>query len=151
LRNRVLCNVWATIQHPNPPAVYTRAFLTASISYQIFTYWGIWMELAELRRQLHLFAEARDWQPFHTPKNLAASVAIEAAELLECFQWLDDDQAKNIGSQPKKIEEVRDELADVLIYLVHLADVLDIDLAEAAANKIMRNELRFPPKMHRVH
>jgi NTP pyrophosphatase (non-canonical NTP hydrolase) len=103
------------------------------------------MELAELRRQLHLFAEARDWQPFHTPKNLAASVAVEAAELLECFQWLDDTQARNIGSQPKKLEEVCDELADVLIYLVHLADVLDIDLADAVTNKIMRNELRFPP------
>lgn len=105
------------------------------------------MELTELRQQLHQFAEVRSWQPFHTPKNLAASVAIEAGELLECFQWLDDEGARNITPQSKKSAEIRDELADVLIYLVHLADVLDIDLGEAVAHKIMRNEHRFPVKV----
>jgi dCTP diphosphatase len=108
------------------------------------------MELAELRQQLHHFAEVRSWQPFHTPKNLAASVAIEAAELLECFQWLDDEQTRGITPDSKKSAEIRDELADVLIYLVHLADVLDIDLGEAVTNKISRNERRFPVKVRNL-
>lgn len=89
---------------------------------------------------------ARNWQRFHNPKNLAASVAIEAGELLECFQWLNDVQSERITQRPAQLAKVRDEMADVLIYLVHLADVLGIELEQAVAAKIERNERRYPPR-----
>lgn len=104
------------------------------------------MELNDLRDLLHNFSEVRSWRRFHNPKNLAASVAIEAAELLECFQWLDDEQSEDIGHQQPKLAEVRDEMADVLIYLLHLADVLNIDLEIAVTDKVRRNELRYPAR-----
>lgn len=102
------------------------------------------MELIDLQKQLHDFAEARNWRPFHNPKNLAVSVAIEAAELLERFQWLNDEQSEDIKQHPAKLTKVQDEMADVLIYLVHLADVLEVDLAQVVTDKIERNEQRFP-------
>lgn len=104
------------------------------------------MELSDLQELLHGFAEARGWRRFHNPKNLAASIAIEAGELLECFQWLNDEQSENINRRPAKIARVQDEMADVLIYLVHLADVLGIDLEQAATDKIARNQRRYPPR-----
>lgn len=104
------------------------------------------MELTDLQELLHNFAAVRSWRRFHNPKNLAASVAIEAAELLECFQWLDDEQSEDVGHQQPKLAEVQDEMADVLIYLLHLADVLNIDLENAVTDKVSRNELRYPAR-----
>jgi dCTP diphosphatase len=105
---------------------------------------GYPLELTDLQEVLHNFAAARSWRRFHNPKNLAASVAIEAAELLECFQWLDDEQSEDVGHQQPKLAEVQDEMADVIIYLLHLADVLNIDLENAVTDKVRRNELRYP-------
>jgi NTP pyrophosphatase (non-canonical NTP hydrolase) len=104
------------------------------------------LEINALQKLLHDFAAARDWRRFHNPKNLAASVAIEAGELLECFQWLSDDQSESIKRRPAKLAKVQDEIADVLIYLVHLADVLGIDLEQAVVDKIERNGRRYPPR-----
>ncbi len=94
--------------------------------------------LAELKARVEAFVQARDWERFHQPKNLAMSIAIEAAELMEHFQWSPQrDDALDRA-------EVADELADVLIYALAFANRQDIDVAAAIASKLARNELRFP-------
>jgi dCTP diphosphatase len=103
-------------------------------------------DFAQLQSRLHAFARVRNWQRYHSPKNLAMSLAIEVGELLECFQWLTDDQARKVKHGPAKMAQIRGELADVLIYLIHLADVLDVDLLAAAQEKVEVNEHRYPPK-----
>lgn len=103
-------------------------------------------DFAQLRLRLRAFARERNWHRHHSPKNLAISLVIEAGELLECFQWLTDEQVRELKNIPAKVDQIRDELADVLIYLVHLADVLDIDLLSAVQQKIKINELRYPSK-----
>lgn len=99
-------------------------------------------ELSEIADRLRLFARERDWEQFHTPKNLAASVAIEAAELQEVFQWLSDEQTVNLNQD--QLASVREELADVAIYLIRLADRLGLDLNDAILEKIAANGLRYP-------
>lgn len=101
-------------------------------------------DLAALQRRLAEFAAARHWQPFHTPKNLAAALSVEAAELLEIFQWLTPEQAGAVMSDEDTAHRVRDEVADVLAYLLQFCEVLGVDLLAALAAKIDRNELRFP-------
>jgi len=98
--------------------------------------------LEALRREVRAFAEARDWQQFHTPKNLAMALSVEAAELLEPFQWLTPEQSGMLDAERR--EQVQQEMADVLIYLVRLADVLGIDLAAAAAEKMRLNAAKYP-------
>ena len=98
--------------------------------------------MIELRDRLRQFAAERDWDQFHSPKNLASALSVEAAELLEHFQWLTEEESKRLP--PAKLAAVRDEMADVLVYLVRLADKLDVDLLEAAARKIEKNALKYP-------
>jgi NTP pyrophosphatase (non-canonical NTP hydrolase) len=98
--------------------------------------------LNELALDLQIFAGERNWQKFHSPKNLAGSVIIEAAELLEHFQWKTQEESRNLGREEKK--EVAMEMADVLIYLTRMADLLGIDLLEAASKKIELNKLKYP-------
>ena len=98
--------------------------------------------LVQLRDALRQFAAERDWDQFHSPKNLASALAVEAAELLEPFQWLTEDQSRNLS--PADLARVREELADVLNYLVRLADKLDVDLLQAARDKIGKNALKYP-------
>ncbi len=98
--------------------------------------------LTELRDALRAFAAARDWRQYHTPKNLAMALIVEAAELVEHFQWSTAEQS--MALEPAKAAEVRDEVADVLIYLVEIADVLDIDLIAAARDKIVKNAVKYP-------
>jgi NTP pyrophosphatase (non-canonical NTP hydrolase) len=95
---------------------------------------------AELRR----FAAERDWQQFHTPKNLAISLAVEVGELLEHVQWGTDEEVADRFHTPEGRAAVSEEMADVLIYLVRLADVAGIDLLDAAAAKIASNADRYP-------
>ena len=104
-------------------------------------------ELLELREMLRAFAAERDWDQFHTPKNLATALSVESAELLEHFQWLKDDESHNL-SDPIK-EAVAQEMADVLLYLVRLADKLDVDLADAARRKIALNASKYPADLAR--
>ena len=99
-------------------------------------------ELEALRRKLAAFAAARDWDQFHAPKNLAMALIAECAELVEHFQWLSEKQSAALT--PEKKAQVRLELADILIYLVRIADKLDIDLLDAARDKIAINEQRYP-------
>jgi dCTP diphosphatase len=100
--------------------------------------------LADLRQRVAEFIAARDWEQFHTPKNLAASIAIEAAELLEHFQWLTDEQATAALQEEGKLEAVAEEMADVFIYALSLANALDVDVSKAVLGKLERNEERFP-------
>jgi len=98
--------------------------------------------LDTLRQQLRAFAAARAWERFHTPKNLVMALSVETAELLEPFQWLTAEQSQNLS--PEQHEAVRQEIADVLIYLTRLADLLDIDLLQAAADKLVINARKYP-------
>ncbi|KAB2320131.1 nucleotide pyrophosphohydrolase [Betaproteobacteria bacterium SCN1] len=98
--------------------------------------------LDTLRERIRAFAEARDWTRYHTPKNLAMALTVEAAELQEPFQWLTPEQSQNLN--PAQREAVRQEIADVLIYLTRLADLLDIDLLDAAAHKLAINARKYP-------
>jgi len=98
--------------------------------------------LLELREALRRFAADREWEPFHTPKNLAMALAGEAGEVIEHFQWLTAEQSSALPAPVRA--EVAHELADVLLYLVRLADVLDIDLADAARAKMAINADRYP-------
>jgi NTP pyrophosphatase (non-canonical NTP hydrolase) len=99
-------------------------------------------DLAGLRDALRRFAAERDWEQFHTPKNLAMALSVEVAELLEHFQWLTAEQSAALD--PGALARVREELADVLLYLVRLADRLDVDLLEAAREKMDRNAEKYP-------
>ena len=99
-------------------------------------------ELIELRDKLRAFAAERDWDQFHSPKNLASALAVEAAELLEPFQWLTEEQSRNLDD--KQCRAVTDELADVQIYLIRLADKLNVDLLQAVRAKIARNAEKYP-------
>ena len=99
--------------------------------------------LEALRARLQEFARERDWEQFHTPKNLTMALAGEVGELLEIFQWLTPGQAAEVMGSGRA-DDVRDELADVTIYLVRLADMLGVDLLEAAHAKLQRNRDRFP-------
>ena len=98
--------------------------------------------LRDLRDELRAFAAARDWDQFHSPRNLATALAVEAAELLEPFQWLTEEQGRALP--PEVRVAVEEEMADVLLYLVRLADRLDVDLAAAARAKILRNAEKYP-------
>ena len=101
-------------------------------------------DLDDLRERLRAFAAARDWEQFHSPKNLAMALVAEAAELVEHFQWLTE--AESASLPPEKRAAVAEELADVLLYLVRIADRLDVDLLAAAAAKMGRNEIRYPAR-----
>ena len=98
--------------------------------------------LVDLRNRLRAFAAERDWDQFHSPKNLSAALIVEAAELLEHFQWLKEDESTKLPSE--KRAAVAEEIADVLLYLVRIADKLDIDLLAAVAAKMQRNAAKYP-------
>ncbi len=99
-------------------------------------------ELTLLRELIRGFVAERDWDQFHTPKNLAAALCVEAAELLEPFQWLRSGDAQELDAA--KQDNVRHEMADVLVYLICLADKLDVDLAAAVVEKIALNRAKYP-------
>lgn len=100
--------------------------------------------VSELQQRLTEFAAARNWAPFHTPKNLATALVVEAGELAEIFQWLTPEQSLEVMRDSEKAEQVRDEIADVLSYLLQLSTVCGVDPLVALAGKIERNEARFP-------
>ncbi|MBT5175826.1 MAG: nucleotide pyrophosphohydrolase [Nitrosomonadales bacterium] len=95
-----------------------------------------------IKQLIRDFAEARDWDQFHSPKNLTMALSAEVSEIIEHFQWLTEEQSENLPQN--KLKEVETELADTLIYLIRLADKLDIDLWDATLNKIKINEQKYP-------
>jgi NTP pyrophosphatase (non-canonical NTP hydrolase) len=104
-------------------------------------------DLARLRALVREFVDERDWDQFHSPKNLASALTVEAAELLEHFQWLQNGRLDELG--PDKLAEVRHEMADVLVYLVRLADKLDVDLMAAVQEKMVLNRAKYPAEQVR--
>lgn len=96
----------------------------------------------DLMAKIREFNAARDWQQYHTPKNLATSVVIEAAELAECFQWLTPEQSRNLDDAD--MDRVCDEVGDVLIYLLNLCDQLKIKPEKAAYRKLFKNRFKYP-------
>ena len=100
------------------------------------------MNLDELRVRLRRFSEERDWNQFHSPKNLVMALSVEVAELAEHFQWLSEQESDNLTPQVRS--QVAEEIADVQIYLVRLADRLDVDILAAASSKLKANEAKYP-------
>ena len=100
------------------------------------------ISIEQLRQQIRDFASARDWDQFHSPKNLSMAMIVEAAELVEHFQWLTEEQSQSLADD--KRAEVENELADIFVYLIRMADKLDIDLLDAANKKLKINAEKYP-------
>ncbi len=102
------------------------------------------LEVSALNDALRRFSAERGWDAFHSPKNLAMALTGEVGELVEIFQWLTEEQSRKVAADPATARAVRDELADVLIYLVELASALDVDLNEAVTQKLKTNAKKYP-------
>ncbi len=105
--------------------------------------------VAELTALVARFVAERDWQQFHDPKNLSASIAIEAAELMEHFQWLRSEELEGIAGNSEAVAEIREEVADILAYLLSFASRMKIDLSSALADKMAKNALKYPADQFR--
>jgi NTP pyrophosphatase (non-canonical NTP hydrolase) len=106
------------------------------------------MDVRKIQDQIAAFVKERDWDPFHSPKNLSMALAGEAAELLEHFQWLTEEESRSIGAGPK-LHAIGEEVADVLIYALRLADRLGIDVEQAIEAKMKRNAENYPVETSR--
>ena len=96
--------------------------------------------MEDLKKKIKEFIQARDWEQYHAPKNLAMAMSVEAAEIVEIYQWKENDQALN----PEEVEELRQEIGDVLVYMLELADKYGIDIIQAAKDKMVLNEKKYP-------
>jgi dCTP diphosphatase len=105
--------------------------------------------IAQLRQIVRQFVDARDWQQFHSPKNLSMALAIEAAELMEHFQWITPDASRNISQKPEKLAAVCEELADVLCYALAIANEMGIDVSDAVQRKMEKNAIKYPADEYR--
>jgi len=105
--------------------------------------------VAELREMVREFVSERDWRQFHTPKNISMALSIEAAELMEHFQWLTPDQSRAIANNDKDLAAVAEELADVICYAFALANELEIDVATAMQKKMEKNRVKYPAERYR--
>jgi NTP pyrophosphatase (non-canonical NTP hydrolase) len=103
----------------------------------------------ELRQIIRQFVDERDWRQFHAPKNVAMALAVEAAELMEHFQWLDVEESRRLPENPEKLAAIGEELADVIGYSMALANELGIDVSEAIRNKMVKNRLKYPAEEFR--
>lgn len=104
------------------------------------------MNIKAMQKRLRDFAAAREWQSFHSPKNLAMALMVESAELLELFQWLTTEQSHTLTQVPQDREKVADEIADVMLYLLQIADRTGVDLEEAVEQKLIKNAQKYPAK-----
>lgn len=101
--------------------------------------------LKQLTEELHQFAKERDWEEFHSPKNLSMALAVEASELMEIFMWMKESQIEVLSTKyPIAFQNAKDEMADVLLYLLRMADILKIDLLSACAEKMKKNAVKYP-------
>jgi len=105
--------------------------------------------VAELKRLVNDFVDQRDWHRFHAPKNLAMSLAIEAAELMEHFQWISTEQSRRIAQDADRLAAVGEELADVLCSALAMANEMGLDLSTAIRGKIVKNERKYPAEQYR--
>jgi NTP pyrophosphatase (non-canonical NTP hydrolase) len=105
--------------------------------------------IADLKALVRQFAEERAWQPFHSPKNLAVGIAVEAAELMECFLWVDLPASYEAANDPKQREAISDEMADVFCYLLNMSNVIGIDLSDALRAKMVKNAGKYPVEKYK--
>ena len=105
--------------------------------------------IAQLRENIRQFVVERDWEQFHSPKNLAMALAVEAAELMEHFQWIDIAESRKLSEDPAKLAAIGEELADVLSYTLALANSLDIDIASTHRDKMEKNAAKYPVEKFR--
>ena len=105
--------------------------------------------VAALREAMREFVAERDWEPFHSPKNLSMGAAVEAAELMEHFLWMDNEASRQVASDPVKMEQIADEMADVACYLLALGNTLGIDLSDAILAKLAKNAVKYPVEQYR--
>jgi dCTP diphosphatase len=105
--------------------------------------------VASLCDAVRRFAEEREWGPFHSPKNLAMGLAVETAELMEHFLWIDSPASREVTRDPARRQAVADELADVACHLLNLCNALEIDLSEAVQAKLVKNALKYPVEKYR--
>jgi dCTP diphosphatase len=98
----------------------------------------------ELREAMARFVRERDWEQFHSPKNLVMGLSVEAAELTEHFLWIDNEASRGVAGDPAKMGEIADEMADVACYLLALSNTLNIDLSEAIRAKLVKNAVKYP-------
>jgi len=105
--------------------------------------------LAELRAAMAQFVAERDWGKFHSPKNLSMGLAVEAAELMEHFLWVDNDDSRRVRDDATKITEIADEMADVACYLLALANTLEVDLSDSIFGKLIKNSQKYPIDQYR--
>lgn len=102
------------------------------------------MDIADLQRKLRDFAAARHWEPYQTPKNLAMAMVVEAAELVEIFQWLTPEESLAIADDAQRHEHLGEEIADVLLYLLQIADHSGVDIEQAVERKLVKNAQKYP-------
>jgi NTP pyrophosphatase (non-canonical NTP hydrolase) len=105
--------------------------------------------LAVLKDAMRQFVAERNWEPFHSPKNLSMGAAVEAAELMEQFLWVDNDVSRQVVNDPVRLSAIADEMADVACYLLALSNVLGIDLSEAVLSKLAKNAIKYPADKYR--
>jgi dCTP diphosphatase len=105
--------------------------------------------VAELREAMRRFVAERDWEQFHSPKNLVMGLSVEAAELMEHFLWIDNETSRQVVQQPAKLGEIADEMADVACHLLALSNTLGIDLSEAIGTKLAKNAVKYPVERSR--
>jgi len=107
------------------------------------------MTLDQLKAEVKKFIQNREWGKYHNPKNLAESICIEAAELFEVFQWVSLNEAASWSDVPSKLESVKEELADIIIYCLSMANAMRIDVTQAVLSKLEKNEARYPAGKYR--
>jgi len=100
--------------------------------------------LSDLKKLMKNFVSERDWSKYHDPKNLSMSIAIEAAELMEIFQWLNNEEAVALKNDPERYGDICDEVSDIMLYCMSLGNILDIDLSKAIAAKVEKNNIKYP-------
>jgi NTP pyrophosphatase (non-canonical NTP hydrolase) len=105
--------------------------------------------VADLRQLVRTFVEERDWDKFHSPKNISMAIAIEVAELMEHFQWIGTEESRAIRDDPSKLQDVGEELADVLCYGLALANTLGLDISESLSKKMEKNRAKYPVARYR--
>lgn len=102
------------------------------------------MDIKHLQQHLRIFADQRNWNQYHTPKNLSMALAGESGELLEIFQWLTPEESRIDNLGPENRQAVREELADIFVYLIRIADLLDVDIENAFWEKMEKNGMKYP-------
>jgi NTP pyrophosphatase (non-canonical NTP hydrolase) len=105
--------------------------------------------VAALKEAMHEFVAEREWQPFHSPKNLAMGLAVETAELMEHFLWIDNAESRQVAAEPAQKEAIAEEVADVACYLLAMANVLELDLSAAIRDKLAKNARKYPAETYR--